>query len=630
MTKKGSVFITSFLIAIVIAIFLINNAAQDAGIDLGFDLTDQYAQDTANAIYESLENSGILGTYNLGKEGLMDIENGYWMSYSLPNVPTVDEVKEEMGEEVKTIINDYLEYIDGKEVSGIGIEIVKTDTSIEDIITSVLIGVDEAGVMAGTYDEAFQITANGLNGQIKYSPVDGSTVSYQDPNFNVDVGYWRFWLIYRKMREWVIENQVSFRACSEQKMYGVSGDQQCQYKPINIQEAIIIFNEEVERLQDSFDEDDICISGCTIPDPDCAAEVTDGTCEQDNFCKQDCDDPDPDCDKCNYMKCSYVIACGQDSVKSEHDMSEDSCDDAKESNVCGPCAPACESKGCNYYNTVEDCNSGACDDPFCPLPGSVGYEQMKPPCIGPDKIAYAGGEYNGNPGIPIPVTECFGVGTKYTWSLIAEVTCDDSKYRKPIDILVESRTLPFKIRIHQYFEERMEPKPGNSCDDNCPSCGGGCFLAGTVIDTPTGRKPIEELSIGAEVFAFSDEKVTLSEVSEIYTVQRDYYYHLETDGGNVDVTAEHPFYIGNGIFLETQNLRAGDTVYLHEGNSLIPMTINLIEKIDSPTKAYNLQVDSAHTFFANGFAVHNKGGGTVKPPSGGGGTVNVGNPPGQG
>jgi len=35
----------------------------------------------------------------------------------------------------------------------------------------------------------------------------------------------------------------------------------------------------------------------------------------------------------------------------------------------------------------------------------------------------------------------------------------------------------------------------------------------------------------------------------------------------------------------------------------------MISRVDQPTFAYNLFVNDPHTFFANGFAVHNKGSG---------------------
>ncbi len=140
--------------------------------------------------------------------------------------------------------------------------------------------------------------------------------------------------------------------------------------------------------------------------------------------------------------------------------------------------------------------------------------------------------------------------------------------------------------------------------------GGGCFLAGTAIATPAGSMPVESVSPGDLVSAFnSDGRVVSAAVAEVYGVQRDYYYYIVTAYGSVNVTAEHPFYVGNNHFVEAQELKAGDSIYVRDGVSLTPATVLSITRVNQPVTAYNLRVDGQHTFFANGFAVHNKGGG---------------------
>ncbi len=147
--------------------------------------------------------------------------------------------------------------------------------------------------------------------------------------------------------------------------------------------------------------------------------------------------------------------------------------------------------------------------------------------------------------------------------------------------------------------------------------GGGCFLPGTMIDTPRGQVPIEAIITGTVVDSFADDALATSRVKKIYQVTRDYYYVIKTDANEVRATAEHPFYVGGGAFKEVRFLKEGETVYVGEEGSLQPAQIVSIERIDSPTIAYNLSVDTARTFFADGFAVHNKsGGGTGTPAAG--------------
>jgi len=265
----------------------------------------------------------------------------------------------------------------------------------------------------------------------------------------------------------VISNEFSQRACNAQPQYGIRGnDIDCLFAPIDIETAKTIFDESVAKLQDSFDKDGLCIYRCPTMDPDCEQESDqEGTCAEDGFCVQSCSDPD--CDKCNlkdqYIECTYEMLCGEASVNSQH---------AGEPTPCEPqadylgnpeeCPGDCVD-GCEYHNRVENCMTGACDDMNCPLPDSEGYEGMVPPCMDQTEIEFTAGEYTGREGDPnVPLDTCYGVGTEYKWSLIAEVTCLDKKYEKPI---FEARfgTLPLRARIHQYFQQRYHEPFVNEC-----------------------------------------------------------------------------------------------------------------------------------------------------------------------
>jgi len=137
--------------------------------------------------------------------------------------------------------------------------------------------------------------------------------------------------------------------------------------------------------------------------------------------------------------------------------------------------------------------------------------------------------------------------------------------------------------------------------------GGGCFLPGTVVSSSGGGKKIEDVKVGDKVDSFADNLITKSKVSKIYKVTRDYYYSLVAGDYQVKVTAEHPFFVGNNKFKEVKDLKAGDDVYVMEGKSLAKKTVTSNTRINEKTDAYNLSVDNTQTFFANGFAVHNKG-----------------------
>lgn len=146
------------------------------------------------------------------------------------------------------------------------------------------------------------------------------------------------------------------------------------------------------------------------------------------------------------------------------------------------------------------------------------------------------------------------------------------------------------------------------CTDSCGAVGvpGACFVPGTMVSNASGGKRIEEIQVGDSVTSFEEDRLVNSSVSQIYKTQRDYYFEIVAGEYGVSVTAEHPFYIGNGSYEETQNLKVGDTLYVQEDGEMRPKTIDMIRRVDEKTDVYNMSVDGTHTYFANDFAVHNK------------------------
>jgi predicted lipid-binding transport protein (Tim44 family) len=108
--------------------------------------------------------------------------------------------------------------------------------------------------------------------------------------------------------------------------------------------------------------------------------------------------------------------------------------------------------------------------------------------------------------------------------------------------------------------------------------GGGCFEQGTLILTPGGEVPIEQLRIG--------DAVVGGRVEAIFCVQPDEYLEI---GNGVHVTAEHPFEIAPGVF------RMADRVF------------PTARHVTTQRRAYNLLVSPTGTYIAGGFVVHNKG-----------------------
>ncbi len=139
----------------------------------------------------------------------------------------------------------------------------------------------------------------------------------------------------------------------------------------------------------------------------------------------------------------------------------------------------------------------------------------------------------------------------------------------------------------------------------------GCFLPDTPILRADGTEiPIHDVRVGDELLAFTTEgQVVHSTVRNIVTHDVDDYLEVVTEHTFLRVTMEHPFYVGEGTFKTLEALNVGDTVYAYDGHGLTPQKIVSLTRVHASTRVYNLQTDAPNTYFANGVAVHNKGGG---------------------
>jgi predicted lipid-binding transport protein (Tim44 family) len=139
----------------------------------------------------------------------------------------------------------------------------------------------------------------------------------------------------------------------------------------------------------------------------------------------------------------------------------------------------------------------------------------------------------------------------------------------------------------------------------------GCFLPDTPILRADGeRVAISDTRPGDKLLAFdADGHIVTGIVRDVLTHDVDEFLIVRTDRLELRVTVEHPFYVGDGTFKTLEALKPGDEIFAVASNQLLPQRILSIERVRERTRVYNLQTDAPNTFFANGIAVHNKGGG---------------------
>lgn len=139
--------------------------------------------------------------------------------------------------------------------------------------------------------------------------------------------------------------------------------------------------------------------------------------------------------------------------------------------------------------------------------------------------------------------------------------------------------------------------------------GGGCFPAGTRVSTPGGEIPIEKLQPGDMVLAVDERGEAIETSIENVHRTRSALLVFETDLGALRTTREHPLLSRAGEFRLAGELKAGNEIMAWRNGRLVPATIRHITANGDEVAVYNLQVGEPHTFVADGFVVHNKGGG---------------------
>lgn len=72
-----------------------------------------------------------------------------------------------------------------------------------------------------------------------------------------------------------------------------------------------------------------------------------------------------------------------------------------------------------------------------------------------------------------------------------------------------------------------------------------CFVAGTLVTTEDGSKPIEEIQVGDKVLSEDETtgEVAVKTVTETYVNETDELVHIGVNGETISATPTHPFYV---------------------------------------------------------------------------------------
>ena len=144
-----------------------------------------------------------------------------------------------------------------------------------------------------------------------------------------------------------------------------------------------------------------------------------------------------------------------------------------------------------------------------------------------------------------------------------------------------------------------------------------CFVAGTLVITEDGQKPIEEIEVGDKVLSEDETtgEVAVKTVTETYVNETDELIHIGVNGETISATPTHPFYVDKLGWTLARSLRAGDVLVLSNGE-LVTVEWVQHEILESPIKVYNFEVEDFHTYFVGeqSVFVHNGCGDDLAKP----------------
>ena len=173
---------------------------------------------------------------------------------------------------------------------------------------------------------------------------------------------------------------------------------------------------------------------------------------------------------------------------------------------------------------------------------------------------------------------------------------------------------------------------GGTSAGSPPIAGFTCFEAGSLVATPTGTVPIEQLAIGDSVLAFDEQAgaVTPRRVKATFAHRVEKSGRLPlSDGRVLRVTAEHPIYdAGLGSYVRADAFGANRAL-VTLSQSLAPRALSSATSLDdvkapsvalartasdgfldhapgSPVTVFNISVEGLENYFVEGVLVHNK------------------------
>ena len=139
----------------------------------------------------------------------------------------------------------------------------------------------------------------------------------------------------------------------------------------------------------------------------------------------------------------------------------------------------------------------------------------------------------------------------------------------------------------------------------------GCFEEGTLVATPDGLRPIEEIAVGDLVLAYDPAtgETSAQAVTALIRPEPKALWRLEVQDADGEtevffVTDDHPWLIEGQGWVETAALAPGSRIETADDRGLTILDTAITDRVE---RTYNLTVAGPHTFLVgeDGAVVHN-------------------------
>lgn len=184
--------------------------------------------------------------------------------------------------------------------------------------------------------------------------------------------------------------------------------------------------------------------------------------------------------------------------------------------------------------------------------------------------------------------------TRVTLLCSTYTNADDTEGRVRLKIYKEATSYSAPIG-YTYKAEGLSVIFGNGHET--------CFdVSSTYVEGLNGQVLLKEIKRGD--FICSDKEIV--KVEKVIEAEVDEYYQIACEGSTLSkVTGSHPFLTMRG-FMPIQNISIGEKVLTKKGWK----KLEIKEYVEAKLKVKALTVSGSHTYWANNYLVHNKGGDT--------------------